>query len=137
MRGFLFINVFITMKYIITESRLHTAMIRLFGQYINIDEIQRYNPIEETTDGEEYEDTNKTVFYVGDGHYFDSDEEVFRYYECDYFNEDAYEVLQKCPLLTLDSSISDTFNGLFDDLWIEPFRQWINNEFDLNAKVVE
>lgn len=122
------------MKYIVTESRLHTAMNKLFGQYINIDEVRTHNPIEEDSYGEEYEDTNKTLFYVGD---YYGDGELFRYYLCNYFNENAYEALQKCPLLTLDSSISDTFNGLFDDLWIEPFRQWINNEFDLNVKVVE
>jgi hypothetical protein len=44
---------------------------------------------------------------------------------------------KKCPLLSLDERISDTFNGLFDDLWIEPFRQWINDELDLNVKTIE
>jgi hypothetical protein len=122
------------MKYIITESRLHTAMIRLFGQYINIDKIKTHNPIADDSYGEEYEDTNRTIFYVGD---YYGEGELFRYYLCDYFNENAYEVLQKCPLLSVDNKITYTFNDLFGDLWKEPFRQWINETFDLKVKTIE
>ena len=138
MRGFLFINVFITMKYILEESRLNRAMIKFFQKEINLNEIKKYNPIEENPDnGEEYEDTNKTIFYVGDGHYFDSDEELFRYYECEYFYENATEMRKKCPILVLDDRILNTFNGMFDNLWVEPFKEWINNELDLNVKSIE
>lgn len=136
MRGFLFINVFITMKYILKESRLHNAMIKFFQKEINLDEIQSHHPIEENPDnGEEYEDTTKTIYYIGD--FWEDDGELFRYYECEYFYENASEMRKKCPILVLDDRILNTFNGMFDDLWVEPFRQWINNELDLNVKSIE
>ena len=123
------------MKYIISESRLKNAMEKVFNQYINLDEIQTYNPIEETDDGEEYEDTTKTIYYVGD--YYDDSDELFRYYECEYFNENAFEIRKKCPLISLDDRIKDTFDALFNNLWVEPFRIWINHNLDLKVKTVD
>ena len=136
MRGFLFINVFITMKYILEESRLNRAMIKFFQKELNLNEIKKYNPIEENPDnGEEYVDTNKTIYYTGD--LYDGDGELFRYYEPEYFYENASEMRKKCPILVMDDRILNTFNGMFDDLWVEPFKQWINNELDLNVKSIE
>lgn len=122
------------MRYIISESKLNDAMIKLFNQYINVDEMKYYHPVEETEDGDEYEDLNRTIFYVGDVELDDS--EIFRYYECDYFEPQA-QIKTRCPLISLDYDIIDTFNDLFGDLWKEPFRKWVNNTFDLYAKEIE
>jgi hypothetical protein len=123
------------MKYVISESRLERAMEKVFNQYINVDELKFYHPVEETEDGDEYEDTNRAIFYVDDVEY--DENEIFRYYECEYFNEDVRVIRERCPIITLDSRISDTLNDLFDDLWKEPFRKWINESFDLRAKTIE
>jgi hypothetical protein len=122
------------MRYIISESRLNDAMIKLFNQYINVDEIKYYHPVEETEDGDEYEDLNRAIFYVGDVELDDS--EIFRYYKCDYFEPQA-QIKTRCPLISLDYDIIDTFNDLFGDLWKEPFLKWVNYTFDLYAKEVE
>ena len=45
MRGFLFNDVFMSMKYLITESKLNGAMIKFFEKEINLDEIQQHHPI--------------------------------------------------------------------------------------------
>jgi hypothetical protein len=133
-RGFLFNDVFMSMKYLITESKLNGAMIKFFEKEINLDEIQQHHPIEDNDDGEEYEDTNRTIFYIGD--FLEDDGELFRYYECEYFYENS-SARKNCPILKLDDRILNTFNGMFDDLWVEPFKQWINNELDLNVKSIE
>jgi hypothetical protein len=122
------------MRYIISESKLNDAMIKLFNQYINVDEIKYYHPVEETEDGDEYEDLNRAIFYIGDIELDDS--EIFRYYECDYFEPQA-QIKTRCPLISLDYDIIDTFNDLFGDLWKEPFLKWVNYTFDLYAKEVE
>lgn len=122
------------MRYVISESKLNDAMIKLFNQYINVDEIKYYHPVEETEDGDEYEDLNRAIFYVGDVELDDS--EIFRYYECDYFEPQA-QIKTRCPLISLDYDIIDTFNDLFGDLWKEPFLKWVNYTFDLYAKEVE
>ena len=122
------------MRYVISESRLERAMEKVFNQYINLDELKYYHPVEETEDGDEYEDTNRAVFYIGD---MDDENEIFRYYECDYFYEDVRAIRERCPILSLDDKITNTLNGLFDDLWKEPFRKWINESVNLRAKTIE
>jgi hypothetical protein len=122
------------MRYIISESKLNDAMVKLFNQYINVDEVKYYHPVEETEDGDEYEDLNRAIFYVGDIELDES--EIFRYYECDYFEPQA-QIKSKCPIISLDYDIIDTFNDLFGDLWKEPFRKWINYTLDLHAKEIE
>jgi hypothetical protein len=122
------------MRYIISESKLEKAMEKLFNQYINVDEVKYYHPVEETEDGDEYEDSNRAIFYVGDIEL--DDDEIFRYYDCDYFDPQA-QIRRKCPLLSLDYQLIDTFNDLLGDLWKEPFRKWINESFDLRAKTIE
>lgn len=122
------------MKYIISESRLNDAMLKVFNQYINLDDLKYYHPVEETEDGEEYEDTNRTKFYLGD---IDDDNEIMWYYECDYFDDDAFDARQNCPILVLDQHIRDTFDGIFGDRWEKPFKEWVNYYLDLNVKTLD
>lgn len=123
------------MKYIISESRLNDAMLKVFNQYINLDELQYYHPVEETEDGEEYDDINRTAFYLGENP-LDGDD-ILTYYECDYFDDDAVEAKQNCPMLVLNSNIVDTFDSIFGEHWREPFIKWINYYLDLNTKTVD
>jgi hypothetical protein len=122
------------MKYIISESKLKNAMIKVFNQEIDFDELKFYHPVDETEDGEEYEDNRRSVFYVGDPEYYEN--EVFRYYECDYFSKDAVEVRKKCPILTLSRKKKEKFDGFFGDLWVQPFKEWVNIILDLNPKTI-
>lgn len=110
-------------------------MIKLFSQEIDIDKLEFYHPVDETEDGEEYEDINRSVFYVGDPEYFE--DEVFRYYECDYFNKDAVEVRKKCPILSLSRKKKETFDGFFGVHWVEPFKEWVNDNINLLPKTIE
>lgn len=110
-------------------------MDKVFRQYINPNEIDYYHPSEQSDDGVYYDDTNRMVYYT-DGDMYDGDE-VFRYYECDYFDDDAVEARENCPIISLDNSIKDTFDGLFNNLWVEPFRVWVNHNLGLNAKTVD
>ena len=123
------------MRYALSESRLNNVMIKFFQKEINLDEIKSHHPTEEDPNGEEYEDINKTYYYIGD--FWDDDDSLFTYYECDYFYRNSLEIRERCPILLIDDKILNTFNGMFDDLWVEPFRKWINDELDLNVKSIE
>jgi len=123
------------MRYIISESRLEGALEKVFNQYINLDELKYYHPVEETEDGEEYDDTNRTAFYLGEDPL--DGEQILWYYECDYFDENAVDIRRNCPLLRIESNIKDTFDGIFGDFWVEPFKKWINYYLDLNVKKID
>ena len=123
-------SVFITMKYILTESRLHDAMINLFEKEIEPDEVKRYNYIAVDDDGGEYETDDAYAFYKDD----EEEDLIFRYYKCEFFNDG---VNIDCPIIDLEYYYKDRFSDLFGDLWVNPFLLWANEKLNLNAKVVE
>lgn len=84
--------------------------------------------------GEESEDGNRIEYYLGD---FDEGDDIcFRYYTCDYFNEDSY-AQTICPTLNVESRYENLLDGYFGDLWKEPFRLWFQKNFELPVKTVD
>ena len=123
------------MKYIITESRLEKSIIDYINKLFPVDEINHICPYDydEETD-EEGEDENRVEFYIGD--YDEGDNTIFRWYDCDYFFEDS-EPRKRCPLIVVEDQYKRELDGFFNDLWHEPFKKWIMENFDLPVKTVE
>jgi hypothetical protein len=118
------------MKYIISESAFSKTMVKYFEMRIDKWSLNWYNPTEEDDNGHEYEDDRRRVYYVGplyDG------EELFRYYDCDWFEDER----ETCPLVSLEFGLYDDFNDMFSDLWYEPFREWIEKVIGMPVKYIE
>jgi hypothetical protein len=123
------------MKYIITESKLEDIVIRYLNEIFTNDEINQMSPYvydEET--GIEGDDETRIEFYIGD--YDDGDNNIFRWYDCEYFNKGA-EIRQRCPIIHLEDKYSTTLNGFFGDMWVEPFKKWFTINYNLPVKTVE
>ena len=122
------------MKYIITESKLESAIMDYFDELFDVSNINSTNPYDYDEDtGEEGEDENRVEFYIGD---YGDEETCFRWYDCGYFKQDSHA--QKiCPTVTVESPYDIKLNGLFGDLWHEPFQKWFKENFDLPIKTVE
>ena len=87
--------------------------------------------------GEEIEDENHIIFYIGDD--YDADDSVFEWYDCEYFYEDSPQRQnQTCPVVMVnhpyDDDLSDTFG---EDSWQESFKQWMMEKYDLPVTTVE
>ena len=55
------------MKYIITESKLEESILYYINELFDVNEIHINNPLEyDDETGEEWEDTNRLQFYIGD-----------------------------------------------------------------------
>ena len=118
------------MKYIITETRLKNYIFSYFDKLFKPEKCKREYPWDWDDSGKEYEDKTRFTVYNTD----DEDVYLFQYYFCEYFNEDARD---GCPFVRLDDEYSNQLNSMFDDLWIEPFKEWIKKTFDLDVETVE
>ena len=78
------------MKYIITESKLEESILYYINELFDVNNINYTNPLEyDDETGEEWEDGNRAVFYLGD-YDADEDEFIFKWYNCDYFDPGSH-----------------------------------------------
>ena len=97
-------------------------------------EIDYFYIVKNDETGEEYDDDTRVEFYIGD--YEDGDNDIFKWYDCEYFYEDS-EPRNRCPLVVIEHPYDNTLVGYFGDKWEEPFKKWFTENFDLPVKTVE
>ena len=123
------------MKYIISESRLEESILHYINELFDVNEIHINNPLEyDDETGEEWEDTNRLQFYIGD--YNGEDEGCFFWYDCDYFNPNSASS-EKCPIVTVEKEYKNQLDGYFGDMWHEPFKKWLKEHFELPVKTID
>jgi len=126
------------MKYTITENRFEQVIFDYFDEIFPVDDINWMHPWGYNSDGEEDdaegEDENRIQFYIGD--YEDGENDCFKWYGCNYFDEDSY-ARDFCPTVVMDHPFDRQLNGYFGNAWQEPFRQWFIKNFNLPCKTVE
>ena len=126
------------MKYIITESSLDKIIKKYLNDVFDSEDLNIINPYDfDDETGEEMEDENHIIFYIGDD--YDADDSVFEWYDCEYFYEDSPQRQnQTCPVVMVkhpyDDDLSDTFG---DDSWQEAFKQWMMEKYNLPVTTVE
>jgi hypothetical protein len=123
------------MKYIITESKLENLIIEYIDKIFDVNDIHSTNPLEDDDEtGEEWEDENRVVFYIGD--YNGEDEGCFYWYACDYFNPNS-TASEICPMVSVEVQYEKQLNAYFGDLWKEPFKKWFKEHFELPVKTID
>jgi len=123
------------MKYIIAESRLENIVIEYLNGMFDVSNINSMNPYEyDDETGAEYEDDSRVLFYLGD--YEDSDNYIFKWYDCGYFNPGS-SAQDICPTVVIEHPYDDRLIAYFGDKWEEPFKKWFTENFDLPVKTVE
>ena len=123
------------MKYIITESKLENLIIEYIDKIFDVNDIHSTNPLEDDDEtGEEWEDENRVVFYIGD--YNGEDEGCFYWYACDYFNPNS-PASEICPMVSVEVQYEKQLNAYFGDLWKEPFKKWFKEHFELPVKTID
>ena len=123
------------MKYVITESKLEESILYYINELFDVNDIHSTNPLEvDYEKGEEWEDENRVVFYVGD--YEGEDEGCFYWYDCDYFTPYS-SASKKCPMVSVEVQYEKQLNAYFGDLWKEPFKKWFKEHFELPVKTID
>ena len=122
------------MKYIITESRLESAIMEYLNKVFPSDNVYFTNPTEyDYETGENYDDDTRVEFYLGD---YENEDTIFRWYDCEYFYENS-DPRERCPMVTVEHPYDNTLDGFFGNRWEEPFKKWFTENFDLPVKTVE
>ena len=135
------------MKYIITESKLNSAIYEFIDQaFASKDgntEIHRLPALDE-----EGEEIIEAYDFVNDDYYSDSgvDDQLFawtgeEYYESltpNYITNYEYERLaSQAPLVDIyDKDILNKLNGYFGDAWKPVFKQWFKDKTGMDYKTL-
>ena len=123
------------MKYVITESRLEESILYYINEIFDVNDIHSTNPLEwDEETGEEWEDENRVVFYIGD--YNGEDEGCFYWYDCEYFTPNS-PASEKCPLVSVEIEHKKQLDGYFGNLWHKPFKKWFKEHFELPVKMID
>jgi hypothetical protein len=128
------------MKIIITESKLHQAVIDYLNEKYDIDNINWTYSTDDWGNEMDY----AMMFYMDD---FEDDENLFKWYDKGYWESDDMsnidrETLDKwiedSPILSFDDTDTlNTLNGYFGDRWYQPFKDWFLDNFNLPIKTIE
>ena len=123
------------MKYVITESRLEESILYYINEIFDVNDIHSTNPLEwDEETGEEWEDENRVVFYIGD--YNGEDEGCFYWYDCKYFIRDS-TASKNCPMVYIEIKYKKQLDGYFGDMWHGPFKKWFKEHFELPVKMID
>ena len=123
------------MKYLITESKLEESILYYIDKLFDITDINWTHPLDyDLETGEEWDDDNRVVFYIGD--YEGEDKGCFYWYSCDYFNPNS-PASEICPMVSVEVQYEKQLNAYFGDLWKEPFKKWFKEHFELPVKTID
>jgi len=122
------------MKYIITESRLESAITEYLNKVFPLDNVNYTNPTEyDYETNENYDDDTRVEFYLGD---YGDEDTIFKWYDCEYFYPESH-AQTICPTVVIEHPYDDRLIAYFNDKWEEPFKKWFTENFDLPVKTVE
>jgi hypothetical protein len=123
------------MKYIISESKLEESILYYIDELFDVNDINWTYPLEyDDETGEEWDDNNRIVFYIGD--YDGEDEGCFYWYACDYFTPHS-TASRNCPIVTVENEYKNQLDGYFGNMWHGPFKKWFKEHFELPVKTIE
>ena len=128
------------MKFIISEDKIYGLIMKHLNSMFDVDNIHWTPYINDYGDEVDY----AISFYNGD---YGDDDNLFRWYSEDYFySEDMQnhnkemidEWVEKSPMLEFDNNgKKEQLDALFGDKWLQPFKDWIWDNFNLPVKTIE
>jgi hypothetical protein len=129
------------MKFIISEDRIYDLVMKHINSMFDVDNIHWINGADDFGNEVDY----AISFYLGD---YDDDENLFRWYNEDYWRSEEVEITQsdenlkkwieQSPILEFDNNgKKEQLDNLFGDRWHQPFKDWFQKNFDLPIKTIE
>ena len=117
------------MKYLISENKINKI---IYDYIVNMFENNNLGELNYNYHEDDYgnESSDAIEFYFND---YGDGETVFRWYSEDYFETDC----EKCPIIEIDTEYENALNSVFSDRWIEPFKNYIKNYYQLEVKTVQ
>ena len=126
------------MKVLITENKLHNAIYQYIDDTFDISNIDYFHP--ETWNDDEYEDEENPYIreyfyhiYQGD---YDKDGTPFVYIEKEYYKDEPSNksFREQSPILIVNDW--ENLTSTFGNHWIEPMKEWFEDNFGLPVKTI-
>lgn len=129
------------MKFLIMENRLNQLVFQYLEEYFKNEEFNYFHPYNIYTDDDgnevEGEDPNVIEYYIGD---YNEDDTTFRLYFEKYWtgdNDTAKKRKEESPLLTItDDNLEESLDSMFGDKWVDGFKMWFKDKFNLEVNRV-
>ena len=128
------------MKFIISEDKIYGLIMKHLNSMFDVDNIHWTPYINDYGDEVDY----AISFYNGD---YGDDDNLFRWYSEDYFYSEEMSNhsktmidmwKEKSPMLEFDNNgKKEQLDALFGDKWLQPFKDWIWDNFNLPVKTIE
>ena len=128
------------MKIKIPEDKIYNLIMKHINSMFDVDNIHWTPYINDYGDEVDY----AISFYNGD---YGDDDNLFRWYSEDYFYSEEMsnhskkmidEWKEKSPMLEFDNNgKKEQLDALFGDKWLQPFKDWIWDNFNLPVKTIE
>ena len=128
------------MKFIISEDKIYGLIMKHLNSMFDVDNIHWTPYINDYGDEVDY----AISFYNGD---YGDDDNLFRWYSEDYFYSEEMSNhsktmidmwKEKSPMLEFDNNgKKEQLDALFGDKWLQPFKDWICDNFNLPVKTIE
>lgn len=128
------------MKFIISEDKIYGLIMKHLNSMFDVDNIHWTPYINDYGDEVDY----SISFYNGD---YGDDDNLFRWYSEDYFYSEEMSNhsktmidmwKEKSPMLEFDNNgKKEQLDALFGDKWLQPFKDWIWDNFNLPVKTIE
>jgi hypothetical protein len=121
------------MKYIITESKLESAIISYLDENFTPDYGWSYSDVYQ-----------RDVDQYGDVNFFINDQDSYIYYGCnanentedEYFSVYGHLHGHKCPLLVIYPKVSRHLDDYFGDIWKPIFKKWFEENSGLTVNQI-
>lgn len=140
-------QIFMFMRFLINENAFENLVMDYINANYNLKELHWTNPYDYDYAGNEYEDSDRVYFYLGDYEGEDDTYFVLRWYDKGYYEKEIddevnyyHEILLKnvegAPILAMPEEDYDNFTSLFGNKWLNIFKKWFTENFGLEVNSI-
>ena len=126
------------MKVIITENKVFETIYRYLDNNFNpnqMDWVYGRDEDEDGYNGADMENENFLIFYKGDWEGEDFTDNVFHYFEKEYYDKYS-SFYNEAPILEVMGDHAKHLETMFGNHWEEPMKKWFQDNFKLPVKTI-
>jgi hypothetical protein len=127
------------MKVIITENKVFETIYKYLDKTFNPNEMDWVYGSDVDDDGDFDDNENFLIFFKGDWEGEYNSDEVFHYFDVDFYREDNSShkpFRNQAPILEVIGEHAIHLDTMFDNHWEEPMKKWFQDNFKLPVKTI-
>jgi hypothetical protein len=125
------------MEIVITENKVFETIYKYLDKTFNPNQMDWVYGVDDAEDeySEPEENENFLIFYKGDWEGEDFTDDVFHYFEKEYYDKYS-SFYNEAPILEVMGEHAKHLETMFGNHWEEPMKKWFQDNFNLPVKTV-